>query len=144
MTFEEVLSALREGKKIRRTFWWEDHYLKLTNDGIVDQKGENVTFGVDDLFCSDWEIVKEAILNDKEREYLKVVCELFKERVVSIARFKLLEGEEDSYLPDSFIQINLINPTYSIALPFQSEKNWFKGMEQGKKYTLKNLGISYE
>ena len=60
MKFEEVLPALRAGKKIRRTFWWEEHYLKLASDGIVDQEGKNFTFGKDDLFCLDWEVVKET------------------------------------------------------------------------------------
>ena len=59
MTFEEVLPALKEGKKIRRTFWWEGHYFKLTSDGIVDQEGKNFTIGKDDLCCFDWEIVKD-------------------------------------------------------------------------------------
>lgn len=59
MKIEEVLPALREGKKIRRTFWWEGHYFKLASDGIVDQEGKKFTFGKDDLLCSDWEIIKK-------------------------------------------------------------------------------------
>ena len=59
MKLEEVLPALREGKKIRRTFWWEGHYFKLTSDGIVDQEGKNFIIGKDDLFADDWEVVKE-------------------------------------------------------------------------------------
>ena len=60
MTFEEVLPALREGKKIRKASWWEGHYFKLASDGIVDQDGKSFTFGKDDLCCSDWEVVKET------------------------------------------------------------------------------------
>ena len=60
MKFEEVLSTLREGKKIRRTFWWKEHYIKLVSDGIVDQDGKKLTFGKDDLLCLEWEIVRES------------------------------------------------------------------------------------
>ena len=75
MKLEEVLPALREGKKIRRTFWWEEHYFKLTNDGIVDQEGKNFTIGKDDLCCLDWEIVevkkKKVKLRDLTEEQFK-------------------------------------------------------------------------
>ena len=60
MKFEEVLSALREGKKIRRAFWWGGHYLKLVSNGIIDQDGKSLTFGKEDLIADDWEVVKET------------------------------------------------------------------------------------
>ena len=59
MKFEEILPALREGKKIRRAFWWEGHYIKLVRDGIIDQNEISLTFGKEDLMGEDWEIVKE-------------------------------------------------------------------------------------
>lgn len=59
MKFEEVLPALRKGKKIRRNFWWEGHYFKLTLDEIVDQEKRVFVLSRDDLFADDWEIVKE-------------------------------------------------------------------------------------
>ena len=61
MKFEEVLPALREGKKIRKTSWWEGHYFELAGDEIVDQDGKNFTFGKEDLLCSDWEIFKKKM-----------------------------------------------------------------------------------
>ena len=84
MKFEEVLPALREGKKIRRKWWWEGHYFKLVSDGIVDQEGKNFTFGKDDLFCSDWEIVKEKkkvklrdLTEEQYEKWIKNNCDTF-------------------------------------------------------------------
>ena len=71
MKLEEVLPALRKGKKIRRTFWWEGHYFKLASDGIVDQEGKSFIFSEDDLFCSDREVVEEKKLRDLTVEQFK-------------------------------------------------------------------------
>lgn len=83
MRFEEVLPSLREGKKIRRTSWWEGHYFRLASNRIVDQGERNIVFGKDDLFCSDWEIVEEkkkVKLRDLTKEQyssrLKKYCNL--------------------------------------------------------------------
>ena len=77
MRFEEVLSALREGKKIRRKFYSPSCYICF-EDGVV--KGflpDSTIFKVmadeimlmqmelllkamrNDLFVDDWEIIKE-------------------------------------------------------------------------------------
>ena len=140
MNFEEILPALKEGKKIRRKSWHKIHgvqKINATDDSIVDENGEYFPFVLEDFLSNDWEVVEETILSDKESEYLKIVCALFKERVASITRFKVTED-------DCFIQINLKNPAYIIALPFKSETNYFVGMKQGKQYTLKDLGINYD
>lgn len=59
MRFEEILPALREGKKITKASWWEGHYVELTLDGIIDQDGRDFVLNRGDLICDDWEIVKE-------------------------------------------------------------------------------------
>lgn len=63
MKFEEVLPALREGKKIRRNFWREDTYFYKNHLGtIIFKNGSEDTYYYD-LSCllnsNDWEIVKE-------------------------------------------------------------------------------------
>ena len=64
MKFEEVLPALREGKKIRRNFWREDTYFYKNHLGtIIFKNGSEDTYYYD-LSCllnsNDWEIVKES------------------------------------------------------------------------------------
>lgn len=50
MKFEEVLPALKEGKKIRRKSWPPEEYMRL-REKVLNQK--------DAFTCDDWEIVKE-------------------------------------------------------------------------------------
>ena len=59
MKFEEVLPALREGKKIRRKCM-SDKYYRIDNNHIYDNIGQLYTFGVEaDILQDDWEIVEE-------------------------------------------------------------------------------------
>lgn len=61
MKFEEVLPALREGKKIRLKEWKEIEYIYMpkneTNLKAEDYHSVNLSW--QDLFSGDWEIVKE-------------------------------------------------------------------------------------
>lgn len=67
MRFEEVLPALREGKKIRRGgIVWRNYYgflfiseteNKISSDSVVENCGYKIT--KDDLKADDWEIIKE-------------------------------------------------------------------------------------
>lgn len=61
MKFEEVLPALREGKKIRRSLWEDYHYIqrKLTFlfKIIVNENNMMYTLFLDDLEADDWEIL---------------------------------------------------------------------------------------
>lgn len=59
--FEEVLPALREGKKIRRSCWGEFYYIfyKIVEDCIVNDKDFYFTLKAEDMFKDDWEIIEE-------------------------------------------------------------------------------------
>ena len=60
MKFEEVLPALKAGKKIRRKCM-PNRYYHIKNNHIVNENGELYTFGVEaDILQDDWEIVKET------------------------------------------------------------------------------------
>ncbi len=61
MKFEEVLPALREGKKIKLKEWKEIEYIYMPKNE-TDLKTEDyhsVNLSWQDLFSGDWEIVKE-------------------------------------------------------------------------------------
>lgn len=61
MKFEEVLPALREGKKIRRKSWGRVHsFIIIKDDSLVDDYHCNVGIYAYDLKADDWEIVKET------------------------------------------------------------------------------------
>lgn len=60
MKLEEVLPALREGKKIRRKCWWNKKYIVLEeNADIITNSGQRYVFTTNTLLADDWEIVKE-------------------------------------------------------------------------------------
>ena len=61
MKFEEVLPALREGKKIIRDCWGKDNYYFLNEDYCLETKeGAVATFlTLPAIFSDDWEIFKE-------------------------------------------------------------------------------------
>ena len=61
MKFEEVLPALREGKKIRRKSWKrEECFFVIKNGSLVDDHGYSAFFYLGgSLLEEDWEIVKE-------------------------------------------------------------------------------------
>jgi hypothetical protein len=59
MTFESALSCLRQGVKVRRESWVDEHILSLdlSVPAIVDQTGNHWTPETTDLFADDWEVV---------------------------------------------------------------------------------------
>lgn len=63
MKFEQVLPALREGKKVRRSFWRKDTYFYKNHQGIFIFKNGGVDEYYYHLSClldgDDWEIIKE-------------------------------------------------------------------------------------
>ena len=60
MKFEEVLPALKNGKKIRRKCR-PNRYYHIENNHIVNEIGDLYTFGVEaDILQDDWEVVKET------------------------------------------------------------------------------------
>lgn len=60
MKFEEILPALREGKKIRRSFWSNEHYIELVGCDFYDNRtNKEYYFNLNDFIADSWEIVKE-------------------------------------------------------------------------------------
>ena len=60
MKFEEVLPALKEGKKIKRKCWYIKKYIVLEENGdIITDKRQRYVFNKNSLLADDWEIVKE-------------------------------------------------------------------------------------
>ena len=60
MKFEEVIQALRDGKKIRRLSWSPGRFLISKDGDITDEDDDNYEF--DDLILDDnWDITKEKV-----------------------------------------------------------------------------------
>ena len=95
MKFEEVLPALREGKKIRMSFWAEERYIYFKYGfKAIDDKMQTYTFEWGDFICDNWEIVKEkkkVKLRDlTKRQYIKY-CKKCNVRICNECPFHRVE-----------------------------------------------------
>ena len=136
MKFEEALKLLREGKKIRRSCWRNDIYLALTKDGATAYvNGEPWIYGmsIETILNTDWEVLEEPILDEKEKEYLSNIIKPFRDKVDYITKVRLLNKIE-------YIDIEFKDDA-NICFPSFKANTMYKGMEPDKKYTLKELGL---
>lgn len=143
MTFEEMLRALMNGKKIRKKAWDRGIY-RMRGDGkyIIDQEGNESAILIDGSFDADvWEEYKEEVLDEKEKKYLSAVIKPFRDRVVYIHKV-------EAVYPAQFISIRLKRYDYAkeaayeyFDLPYFKKDTMYIGMEVKKEYTLKELGL---
>lgn len=142
MTFEEMLKALMNGKKIRKKAWDIGIY-RMLGDGkyIIDQEGNESAILIDGSFDADvWEEYKEDILDEKEKEYLRAVIKPFRDRITYIA--KVEDDIHWFYWIMIRVDIGFLNDYYDFCLPpFEETSDMYKKMEVGKEYTLKELGL---
>mgnify|MGYP004503902107 FL=1 len=78
-------------------------------------------------------IQEKEILDDTEKRYLKSIIRPFKNKVSHISK-------EDCYDGDCYISIEL-DDEGDINLPYFKKETMYNGMEEDKKYTLKELGL---
>ena len=78
-------------------------------------------------------IQEKEILDDTEKRYLKAVIRLFKNRVINIVKENCCDG-------NCYISISL-NNAEEIFLPNFKKGTMYNGMEEDKRYTLKELGL---
>lgn len=143
MNLIEALKALEEGKKITNINWSDKEFVELdrANHCFIEENGNEFVFKIDRPVTYDdiWKIYREEpILNDEEKEYLSAVIKPFKNEVKYIKKsIGNLSGTFDLY----YITIVLRTDEF-INLPFFSkDSSMYKGMEENKIYTLKELGL---
>lgn len=78
-------------------------------------------------------IQEKEILDDTEKRYLKAVIRPFKNRVINIIKENCCDG-------NCYISISL-NNAEEIFLPNFKKGTMYNGMEEDKRYTLKELGL---
>lgn len=77
---------------------------------------------------------KEQVLDDVEKKYLSAVIRPFRKDVVAIAKFKTWDNSSQ------YIHIET-KSNYSSSLPVFPKGTMYKGMEDGRYYSLKELGL---
>lgn len=141
MTFEEMLKALMNGKKIRKKAWDRGIY-RMRGDGkyIIDQEGNESAILIDGSFDADvWEEYKEEVLDEKEKKYLSAVIKPFRNMVVCICKLELITCNQFIHIKAKRYDEDT-NYEY-INLPVFRKGTMYKNMKVGKEYTLKELGL---
>ena len=115
---------------------------KLTKDGFMywsdNYQQWHYTCGVEDLFLGKRQIVKIPILNEKEKEYLSSVIKPFRDRIISIRKYKF---NQDDYIGIYIKYYAETDENEMITLPVFKVGTMYRGMKIGKAYTLKELGL---
>lgn len=112
---------------------------KLTKNGLRKKYFTEKEWGcsnmLDDLLLGRVEIVKAAkpILDNIEKNYLSNIIKPFRDRIDYIAKVNLSNRRE-------YILIKMKNYEM-ISLPFFTAGTMYKGMENDKDYTLKELSL---
>lgn len=76
---------------------------------------------------------KPEILTDKEKAYLSAIIKPFGNKKIMIGKLRHLFGEEE------YIWIDIDG--YHFTLPHFKKGEMYKGMEEGREYTLEELGL---
>lgn len=141
MIFEEALKALKEGKKVRRKDWSEGFFITLTSNKCLVVNGRTSGLFIDDFSEDWWEEVKEDILDKEEKKYLSAVIKPFRDQVTYIKKVNMYLGcnKNCEYI---FCKLgNKDDAVDTFTLPYFPKGSMYKGMEVGKEYTLKELGL---
>ena len=77
---------------------------------------------------------KPAILTDKEEAYLSAVIKPFREEVESIKKIDIEEVEQQ-------LQLQIPNGLVIMDFPLFKKGAMYRGMEEGRDYTLEELGL---
>lgn len=145
---EEVAHML--GLELNENFYVKlDPKVTLESDYRFTEKGlmryhkiyEEWEYAIYDTFLhlldGKYEVVKipESILTEQERCYLSSVVKPFKEKILHISKLSSKDGESIC------IDIRYDWEEDSIMLPKFAAGTLYKGMEIGKEYSVKDLGL---
>ena len=129
------------GLELEEEFWLKDQLTKykLTSKGMqgwseIDHKWWYST-SLQSLLTGSNTIIKrpKPVLDNIEKNYLSNIIKPFRDRIDYISKISLSNGRE-------YIFIKLKNYEI-ISLPFFVTGTMYKGMENDKDYTLKDLGL---
>ena len=131
ITFEngEVLVKDDDGNYSNKKRWRDDSDLKELKDR-VNTLGKIIKIE-EPTYQTVYE-VKQEILDEAEKRYLRGVIKPFRDKVTYIKKFVYSTG-------DAKIDINVEN--WYICLPTFPKNQMYKNMEDDKEYTLEELGL---
>ena len=115
---------------------------KLSKEGLQWSKGTYDWLPsslLEELITGYAQIIKPSkpILNEAERKYLSAIIKPFRDKVISIAKYRYSDY-------NSYIQITVEQIAFDgeyIDLPRFNSDAMYKGMRAGKQYTLEELDL---
>lgn len=110
---------------------------KLTNNRIINNHGDMITVRLFQLLTGELEVEKQ-ILDDEEKCYLENVFRPFKDRIMYIEKVVEFEYEYIRYRVS--LPVKKHGNIYC-TLPRFNKGTMYKGMELGKQYSVKELGL---
>lgn len=141
MNFFDAMKELEKGNKVRNAYWalgiyvYKEHNKIYFSDNCLGKYLSTM-----DLNYGEWEIYKEPILTEEEKEYLSNVIKPFKNRVCYIIKYTNL-----CFLNEEYIQICVKEYNSeleeTINLPIFVAGSMYKNMKKVHRYSLKELGL---
>ena len=117
---------------------------KLTENGLKcwfdDFQQWYITSIIGELLTGEKQIIKlpKPILDEKEKEYLSSIIKPFRDRIISIRKYRF---NQDEYLGMYIKYYAEPDDCEMITLPVFKEGTMYKCMELKKDYTLEELGL---
>ena len=113
---------------------------RLTEEGLEYfscGNGFTISSTLNRLLNGEYKVVKipKPVLDDVEKEYLSHVIKPFREKILHISKLSSKDGESIC------IDIRYDWEEDSIVLPKFAAGTLYKGMEIGKEYSVKDLGL---
>ena len=147
MNFSEALELLKQGKKVERINCYGYVAIYYLEDGTLYKQDDYCTqkvgmMPVESLLDDGWEEYKEPLLTKEEKEYLKMIIKFHPNKIGSVAvcyriDYKLVclqykvENECVGCKGDHSLDYDC----------YTAGKDYFKNLEEGKGYALKELGL---
>lgn len=135
---------IKRGYKFKELTWKRENIENFDYDILLNNK---CIGKVEDTYPSlviqtwlDMEHI-EPILDDTERRYLSAVIRPFRNKIKHIAKHG---GNYHDYYYEYITvmyYVDQVLTTYSFGLPIFSEGTMYKGMENGRTYTLEELEL---
>lgn len=135
------MQELEKGNKVRNANWKEGLYLYKENEKICFSEACFLkSLNMYDLNYGTWELYKEPILNEEEKEYISNVIKPFKNRVCYIIKCDvLLFSDSEDYIRICVKSRN--KQGHYISLPPFVKGSMYNNMRSWYKYSLKELGL---
>ena len=107
MNFSKALELLKQGKKARRKEWGKSTKIFIRNEQLFVGNDEEECNYVNtsaycilsDILADDWEEYKEPLLTKEEKEYLKALLKVYRNKQIEIENAKF-DGNDKRRISD--------------------------------------------